>query len=323
MTKEDLTARLKRGILVLDGAMGTMIMRQNLDEDKFRGGRFKDHPVALKGCNDVLVLTQPDLIRNIHAAYLEAGSDIITTNTFNANGISLGDYQLLGYVKEINRKGAELARLSVDAYCRNRGISEGERPLVAGSIGPTSVSLSTGSDKWDFDAMAKSFAGQAVGLIEGGADILLLETVYDLRNSEAAIVGIKRAFEEKGESVPLIISATLTHENKLYSGEAIEEFVDAMSASGAVALGLNCGNGAEEMVWQIERLRSLYSGYIFMSPNAGLPDSSGNYAQTPEIILQIVRPLLENGIVNIIGGCCGTTPEHIRLIAQAVKDTNS
>lgn len=306
---------------MLDGAMGTIIMRQNLDEDRFRSEQFKDHPVALKGCNDVLVLTRPDLIREIHTAYLNAGADIITTNTFNANPLSLAAYQLASLAKEISSAGARLAREAAENYALKNHIEADRRPLVAGSMGPSCFSLTKGVGV-DFDAMADACAVHAAGLIEGGVDILLLETVFDLQNARAALVGIRKAFEQNGKVIPLIISATLTDGDRLYSGETIEEFVSAMLSSGAVVLGLNCGNGVEGMTRQIERLAAICPVNIAMFPNAGLPDAKGNYNETPERMLRAVKPLLEKGIVNIIGGCCGTTPEHIRLIAQAVKNCN-
>lgn len=312
MTAEDFTARLNREILVLDGAMGTMIMRA-------LSSAPRNASLQVSGvCYDELVLTEPDLIREIHTAYLDAGVDIISTNTFNANRLSLADYQLTHKVKDICRKGAELAREAVDDYCLKNGISTEKTPIVAGIMGPTSVSLSKCKGEC-FDIMADAYAEQAQGLIEGGVDLLLLETVFDLRNAEAAVAGIEREYKETDERLPLIISATLNEDGRLYSGNTLEQFADRFSRTGAVALGLNCGCGVREMVQQIERLADTYKGFIAIYPNAGIPDVLGNYHDTPEIMATALKPLLEKGLINIVGGCCGTNPEHIRLMADIAK----
>jgi len=326
MSFKDITSRLREETLVLDGAMGTMIMRGNLSEEDFRGARFSSHPVALKGCNDVLVLTRPDFISNIHYEYLEAGASIISTDTFNANRFSLSDYALSPFVKEIAREGAGVARSAVEKFCLRHDIPAGRRPLVAGSMGPTGVSLSISGNSGESDAASPSFADmtdayeeQASALIEGGVDLLLLETVFDTLNAKAAVAGIKRAFGIVGKEVPVIISATLTLQGRLLSGQTIEEFVDALSHSGALAFGLNCGFGAEALDPMVSRLAEVDPVFLSLHPNAGLPDEMGRYLDTPEKMLSEIIPILERGEVNIIGGCCGTTPDHIRLIAGEAK----
>lgn len=323
MSVDQLKNRLKEEVLVLDGAMGTMIMRENLAESDFRGERFKEHPVLIKGCNDILVLTRPEVIYGIHAAYLKAGADIISTDTFNANRLSLADYQLADNVVEICREGARLARKAVDDFCSANDIPDDRRPFVAGSMGPTGVSLSIsregGGADIGFSELADVFAEQATALIEGGVDILLMETIFDILNAKAAAVGINRAFETTGKRVPVIISATLTPQGRLLSGQTLAQFLDAMSHYGAFAYGLNCGMGAEGMAGLIEELSALSPVFVSMHPNAGLPDELGYYKDTPEIMLNEIRPVIEKGLVNIIGGCCGTTPDHIRLIAGEAK----
>lgn len=295
-------------VYVLDGAMGTMVQRLNLSESDFRGSEFARWHTELKGCNDILCLTRPDCIAAIHRQYIEAGADIIETNTFNANSISLADYGLQDYARRIARAGAELAVKTAAG-----------RALVAGSMGPTNVSLSLGQDAVDFDTMAEAYRQQALGLLEGGADILLIETAFDTLNAKAAIYGIERAKEETGrDGVRLMISATLTENGRLLSGQTIEAFIASVSHARPWSIGLNCGFGAEGM---LPRLRQMQATEALVSchPNAGLPDELGQYTETPEKMAKTVANILAEGLVNIIGGCCGTTPDHIRLIAQEAR----
>ncbi len=313
VTAEDFTARLNREILVLDGAMGTMIM-QALSSQHRKGSDICSQMSA--GSLDRLVLSEPGLIERIHSAYLEAGANIITTNTFNANRFSISDDK----VRDINRKGAELAREAVESYYLKNNIPAEKRPIVAGCMGPTAVSLSKCKDGGCFDAMAGAYAEQAQGLIEGGVDILLLETVFDLRNAEAAVAGVKMSYRNMCKQLPLIISAALNEDGRLYSGHTIEEFVDKFSSSESIALGLNCGCGACKMISQVERLAESYHGFIAVYPNAGIPDAHVHYNDIPEMMARTLKPLLDKRLIKIIGGCCGTTPEHIRLISDMVKN---
>lgn len=317
-----LESRLASCILVLDGAMGTMIMKKGLDEATFRGSRFAGHPVALKGCNDILCLTRPDIISSIHREYLDAGADIISTDTFNANDLSLAGYALSDHVSEICRAGARIAAQAVTQYCADNNIPSRLRPLVAGSMGPTGISLSvqdTSAASCDFDTMADAYCRQAIALIEGGVDLLLLETIFDTLNAKAASYGIHRAFDITGNTMPLMLSATLTEQGRLLSGQSISQFVDAMRHCGAISIGLNCGFGAEALRPWIETLSDSTTTYVSLHPNAGLPDDMGIYRDTPEKMLAELTPILESGHVNIVGGCCGTTPDHIRLIAREAR----
>ncbi|MDE6071581.1 MAG: homocysteine S-methyltransferase family protein [Muribaculaceae bacterium] len=323
MTDDQFIGRLLEGILVLDGAMGTMIMTRNLTEKDFRGERFGVHPMSLMGCNDVLVLTRPDLVYDIHYEYLEAGADIISTDTFNSNRISLAQYALDGYVREICRAGATVARKAVDDYCIEHGLQKERGPLVAGSVGPTRISLSAygkaASIGMGFAELADAFAEQVKGLIEGGVDLILLETVFDLINAEAAVKGIEKAFKEMGIRLPIVISFTLTPEGRIRSGQTIKECTEALSNSGAIVFGLNCSIGGKRMVQMVEEMAERSPLFVSVSPNAGMPDEKGYYGETPERMQDSLRPILEKRLVNIVGGCCGTTPDHIRLIAEEAK----
>ena len=314
-------------ILVLDGAMGTMIMNASLSENDFRGEKFADHPVALKGCNDVLVLSCPELISDIHRKYLEAGADIISTDTFNANRLSLSEYKITGFVSEICHEGAKLARKAVDEYCMKYAIDDYKRPFVAGSMGPTGVSLSismqdSADPAKDFDNMAAAYEKQATALIEGGVDLLLLETIFDTLNAKAAVYGISAAFNKLGKKIPIMISATLTENGRLLSGQTLTEFVEALGHADPVSFGLNCGFGAKQLLPYLEQLSAMTNKFVSVHPNAGLPDAMGCYLDTPQTMVLEAREILSEGLVNIIGGCCGTTPDHIRLIAEEAKKSS-
>ncbi|MDE7413608.1 MAG: methionine synthase [Muribaculaceae bacterium] len=319
--------RLSERIMVLDGAMGTMIMKASPTEEDFRGEAFLSHPVALKGCNDILTISFPELISGIHKEYLEAGADIICTDTFNANRLSLAEYRLESQVKEICKAGANIAKAAVEEFCNRNDIPASERPLVAGSMGPTGVSLSISiqespSPSDEFDKMADAYREQAEALIEGGVDILLLETVFDTMNAKAAAYGIEKAFHKLQKRIPVMISATLTENGRLLSGQTISMFVDALSHLFPVSFGLNCGFGAKALQPFISELASLpgvADKFISLHPNAGLPDAMGCYLDSPQKMEEELTPLLKNGIINIIGGCCGTTPDHIRRIARLAK----
>lgn len=304
---------LRERVLVLDGAMGTMIQRRGLSEEDFRGSLDIDPKVKVKGNNDLLCLTRPDVIRDIHRAYIEAGADIIETNSFNANAISMSDYGLAGMVGEINRAAARLARAEADAA--ERGV------FVAGSVGPSNVSLSIAGAGGGvtFDSLTEAFREQCAALIEGGVDLLLLETIFDTLNAKAAIAGAKRAIAESGRDIPLMISVTLTPQGRTISGQTLEAFVSSIGHAGALTLGLNCSFGAEEMEQYVASLKDK-PYYITVHPNAGLPDELGNYTESPEKMAETLGKFLDEGWVNIVGGCCGTTPEHIRAIARRAHE---
>lgn len=294
----------KNRILVLDGAMGTMIQRLGLSEADFRGSRFAQWNCELRGCNDLLCLTAPESIGRIHRAYIDAGADIIETNTFNSNAISLSDYGLAELAREIACAGAKIARRA----------AAGTSVLVCGSMGPTNVSLSLGGEV-TFDSLADAYAEQAAGLLEGGVDLLMIETAFDTLNAKAAICGIEKAQYEIGRTVPLMISATLTENGRLLSGQTLAAFVNSVSHARPLSIGLNCGFGADGMIPYLRELQGL-DCLVSCHPNAGLPDELGIYVETPEAMAATVSRMLGEGLVNIIGGCCGTTPAHIRLIKQ-------
>lgn len=310
---------LTRKIVVLDGAMGTMIQRENLTEEDFRGERFAGWKRKLKGCNDLLALTRPDVIGSIHSRYLEAGARIIETDSFNANAVSLADYGLQDYVEEINLAAARVAREAADAFMASH---QEETCWVAGSVGPSGKSLSMaqeldedggGAVGWDF--LADTFFLQCKSLLEGGVDLFLIETIYDSLNAKAAIWGARRAMESVGRKVPVILSVTLTESGRTLAGQTLEAFVATVAHCDPLAVGLNCSFGADAMMKYVEALQG-YPYFISVYPNAGLPNAMGEYDETPAMMASKVEPMLRRGMVNIIGGCCGTTPGHIRAIAS-------
>lgn len=313
---------LSQRVLVLDGAMGTMIQHHNLTENDFRGTRFANHSVNLKGCNDLLCLTRPDIIAGIHRQYLLAGADIIETNTFNANTLSMGEYQLPdSVVDEINLAAARLARAEVDRLKAETG----RLAWVAGSVGPGNISLSIAATtasghKVTFDEVAEAYRRQAAKLIEGGVDLLLLETIFDTLNAKASIYGVRQAIAESARpDIPLMISVTLTEQGRTLSGQTLKAFVASVAHANPIAIGLNCGFGADMMAPFIEQLQDI-PFYVSIHPNAGLPDEMGLYTETPDSMAATIASYLQRGWLNIVGGCCGTTPAHIAAIArEAVK----
>jgi 5-methyltetrahydrofolate--homocysteine methyltransferase len=314
---------LANRILVLDGAMGTMIQRLRLTDEQFRGERFKHHQTDLKGNSDLLVLTRPDDIAGIHAQYLEAGADIIETNTFTATTISQADYNLEAIAYELNVEGARLARRVTDEW----KVRTPDRPrFVAGSMGPTNRTLSISPDVNNaafrastFDEMRHAYAEQARGLIDGGVHILLLETIFDTLNAKAAIVGIEDAFEERGVRLPLMISVTITDRSgRTLSGQTLDAFYVAVEHARPFSIGLNCALGAREIRPYLAELARIATCYVSCYPNAGLPNAFGQYDELPDETGQLLREFATSGFVNVIGGCCGTTPDHIRAVAQAV-----
>lgn len=326
MGKERLGNALNRRVLVLDGAMGTLLRHTHLEEKDFRCRQFTDSQVQQhKYCYDILSITRPELIRKIHTDYLEAGADIIETNTFNANSISLAEFGLSDHAREICIAGVAVAREAVDTYCSRHDISPAARPFIAGTMGPTAVSLSLSmhqeKPETDFGTLVAAYTEQAAALLEAGADIILLETICDTLNADTAIYGIRRAMKALRKDVPLMLSVTLDNQGRLLSGETLDEFIKATSRSGAMIIGLNCGSGTSHLIPWLEHLSEITGCYTSFYPSAGLPDSTGSYNETPETMRHEIERILRKRLVNIIGGCCGTTPEHIRRIAAEARKT--
>jgi 5-methyltetrahydrofolate--homocysteine methyltransferase len=320
-----LAALLSQRILILDGAMGTMIQRYSLDENGYRGSSFKNHPADVKGNHDILSLTQPRIIEEIHSAYLEAGADLIETNTFNANAISQADYHLQDQVYALNVAAARIARKTADMFT---GKTPAKPRFVAGSIGPTTRTASLSPDvhrpglrSITFDQLAQAYSEQMRGLMDGGVDVFLLETFFDALNCKAAIFAAESLFEKTGRRIPLMISGTVTDKSGRLFGQTVEAFGISVAHGQPLGIGLNCALGAKEMRPFLEDLSRAAPCYILCYPNAGLPNQFGGYDQTPFEMAGIVGEFAESGLVNIVGGCCGTTPEHIRAIARAVAAT--
>jgi len=320
----DLDTILASRVLILDGAMGTMIQRRKLEEADFRGDRFRSHPRDLKGNSDVLVLTRPDVIGAIHREYLEAGADIIETNSFNGQAISQADYALEPYCYEINREAARLAREAADEYTAR---TPHQPRFVAGSMGPANRTLSISPDinnpalrSITFDQLKDAYADQVRGLIDGGSDVLLVETIFDTLNAKAALVAIDEVAEATGVRLPLMISVTITDRSgRTLSGQTLEAFYLSIAHARPWAIGLNCALGAREMRPHLAELAQLADSWVSVYPNAGLPNAFGEYDELPEETAGLLREFVTSGLANIIGGCCGTTPDHIRATVAAVK----
>ncbi|WNJ16809.1 methionine synthase [Pontibacter sp. G13] len=318
-TRERLVQLLDERILVLDGAMGTMIQKHTLSEEDFRGERFKDHPVPVKGNNDMLSLTQPEIIKAIHREYLEAGSDLIGTNTFSANSIAMEDYQMQDDVYDLNYYSAKLAKEAAQEY----SLKTPNKPrFVAGAMGPTNRTASLSPDVNDpgyravnFDQLVDAYYEQAVGLMDGGADILLIETVFDTLNCKAAIFAVETLAEERGQRIPIMVSGTITDASgRTLSGQVVEAFWISVKHADLLSVGLNCALGAKQLRQYVKDLSRVANVYISAYPNAGLPNEFGAYDQTDRQMAELIRPFLEEGLVNFVGGCCGSTPEHIKAI---------
>ncbi|MDO8534726.1 MAG: homocysteine S-methyltransferase family protein, partial [Xanthobacteraceae bacterium] len=321
-----LESLLKQRIVILDGAMGTMIQGYRLDEAGYRGARFKDCARDLKGNNDLLSLTQPQIIREIHAQYLAAGADVIETNTFNSTSIAQADYALEHLVHELNAEAAKLARTAADEFEQKDG-----RPrFVAGALGPTNRTASISPDVNDpgfrnvtFDELVATYTEAVHGLIEGGVDLLLLETIFDTLNAKAALFAIDACFEAHGVNLPIIISGTITDASgRTLSGQTTEAFWNSVRHARPLAIGLNCALGAQLMRPYIEELSRIADTYVSAYPNAGLPNplAETGYDETPAYTAGLIRDFAQSGFINIVGGCCGTTPAHIKAIADAVRD---
>lgn len=318
----DIKEILKERILVLDGAMGTMIQRHPLEEEDFRGKHFKNHGKALKGNNDLLSITRPEIIKEIHALYYEAGADMAETNTFSGTTIAQADYDLQSAVYDINYQSARIAKEVADEFTA----SEPHKPrFVAGSMGPTNRTASISPDVNDpgfravtFDDLVQAYKEQATALLNGGADLLLVETVFDTLNAKAALFAIEEVFEEKETACPVMVSGTITDASgRTLSGQTTEAFLVSLSHMPLLSIGLNCALGAEQLRPYLQTLSQKSPFYVSAHPNAGLPNEFGLYDQSPEEMAELIDGFLSDQFLNIVGGCCGTTPDHIRLIAEA------
>lgn len=321
---DELTALMRRRVLLLDGSMGVYIQRKGLSEAEFRGERFADWPQDLTGNNDLLSITQPEVIRSIHDSYLEAGADIIETNTFSAQCISMADYGMEELSYELNLVSAQLARAACDAYA-----TPGHPRFVAGALGPTNRTASISPDvndpgarNIDYQELVEAYLEQARGLVDGGSDLLLVETIFDTLNAKAALFAIEEFFEKSGERLPIIISGTVTDASgRVLSGQTVTAFWYSVRHVRPLAVGLNCALGAALMRPYIQELNRIAPDtFISCYPNAGLPNpmSDTGFDETPEVTSRLLHEFAAEGLVNIVGGCCGTTPDHIGAIAQAV-----
>lgn len=320
-----LTAAFEQRILVLDGAMGTLVQREGLTEADYRGTRFADVPQDLAGNSDVLVLTRPEVVRRFHRAYLEAGADLVETNTFSAQRISQADYGLEEHAYEMNREAARLARLECDAMTARTP----DRPrYVAGALGPTNTTASISPDVEDpaarnvsYVQLVEAYHEQARGLVDGGADLLLVETVFDTLNAKAAIFALETLFEERGRRWPVIVSGTITDASgRTLSGQTTEAFWNSVRHVRPLAVGLNCALGATEMRPYLAELARVTDCFVSAYPNAGLPNAFAEYDETPERQAGYVADFAEAGFVNLVGGCCGTTPAHLTAMRAALED---
>jgi len=329
MTREERQSALHKviqdRIIVLDSAMGTMIQDHHLSEADYRGERFKDHECDVRGNNDLLNLTYPEIISEIHRANLDAGADIIETNTFNSTSISQADYQMDRLARELNLEGAKLARAACDAV----SIQTSDKPrFVAGALGPTNKTASISPDVNDpgfrnvtFDDLRNAYKEAAEGLIAGGVDLLFVETIFDTLNAKAALFALEDLFSQTRNRVPVVVSGTITDKSgRTLSGQTPEAFWNSVRHATPFAIGLNCALGAEQLRPYISDLARVANTYISAYPNAGLPNEFGEYEQSPEDMAKHVREWAQNGLLNLVGGCCGSTPAHISAIAKAIAE---
>ena len=323
--KEILYKIAKEKILILDGAMGTMIQQYSLDENDFRKGWFEDHQYPLKGNNDLLSLTRPEIIKKIHAQYYDAGADIVETNTFSGTSIAQSDYQLQDYAYDINFHSAKLAREVADDFTEK----EPNKPrFVAGSIGPTNRTASISPDVNDpgfrnvsFEELNVAYKEQVKGLIDGGSDILLIETVFDTLNAKAALFAVQEVFQELKIELPVMVSGTITDASgRTLTGQTTEAFLISMSHYPLFSIGLNCALGAKDMQPYLKTLSRKSTFLVSAHPNAGLPNEFGEYDETPEMMADQIKVFLEDNMLNVLGGCCGTTPEHIKALSALAKE---
>ncbi|MGC1550394.1 MAG: homocysteine S-methyltransferase family protein [Rhodanobacter sp.] len=336
-----LEAALAKRILIIDGGMGTMLQGHELDESSFRGERFvhghdgehahhghtHDHPGGcdLKGNNDLLTLTKPDIIRGVHEAYLAAGADLVETNTFNSTRISQADYKLEHLAYELNRDGAKLARAACDKFTAQTP----DKPrFVIGVLGPTSRTASLSPDVNDpgfrnvtFEELATNYTEATNGLIDGGADVIMVETIFDTLNAKAALFALSELFHQKGARMPVMISGTITDRSgRTLSGQTAEAFYYSMRHARPLSIGFNCALGAADLRPHVQTLADLAESYVSTHPNAGLPNAFGEYDETPEQMASVIGSFARDGLLNLVGGCCGTTPAHIKAIAEAVRN---
>lgn len=322
--KNDIHSILKKRILVLDGAMGTMLQEYQFSEEDFRGERFADYHMPLKGNNDLLSLTQPEAILEIHRKYLEVGADIIETNTFSGTTIAMADYEMGNLVYELNVESAKLARQAADEYTAKTP----EKPrFVAGSIGPTNRTASLSPDvnrpeyrAVTFDDLRIAYKQQTEALLDGGVDILMVETVFDTLNAKAALFAIEEVKEERSSTVPVMVSGTITDASgRTLSGQTVEAFLISVEHIPLLSVGFNCALGAEQLRPYVQRLSRATNFYTSAHPNAGLPNAFGEYDQTAEEMRDLIEDYLKDNLVNIVGGCCGSRPEHIKLIVEVAE----
>ena len=315
---------LKQRILVLDGAMGTMLQRYNFSEEDFRGDRFKDYPTSLKGNNDLLSLTQPKAIADVHRKYFEAGADIVETNTFSGTTIGMYDYNMEDLVYELNFESAKIAKQVAEEFTK----AEPSKPrFVAGSIGPTNKTASLSPDvnrpeyrAITFEELRIAYKQQVEALIDGGVDLLLVETIFDTLNAKAALFAIEEVKEERNIDIPIMVSGTITDASgRTLSGQTVEAFLTSISHIPLLSVGFNCALGAEQLKPYLQRLSNETEFYTSAHPNAGLPNAFGEYDQSAKEMQGFVEDYLKDGLINIIGGCCGTTPEHIKAIAEVAN----
>ena len=321
----ELKKLLEQKILVLDGAMGTMLQRYKFTEEDYRGERFKDFPFPLKGNNDLLSLTQPQAIAEVHRKYFEAGADIVETNTFSGTTIGMADYHMEEFVYELNFQSAKIAKEVADEFTQ---ANPNKPRFVAGSIGPTNRTASLSPDvnrpefrAITFEELRVAYKEQVEALIAGGVDILLVETIFDTLNAKAALFAIEEVKEEQNIDIPIMVSGTITDASgRTLSGQTVEAFMTSVSHIPLLSIGFNCALGAEQLKPYLQRLAQKTDFFTSAHPNAGLPNAFGQYDQTPEEMQAFIKEYLDHELVNIIGGCCGTTPEHIKAIADVVND---
>jgi len=321
----NIKTELQKRILVLDGAMGTMLQQYKFTEEDYRGDRFKDYPSSLKGNNDLLSITQPKAISEVHRKYFEAGADIVETNTFSGTTIAMADYNMENLVYELNCESAKIAKQVADEFTK----ANPEKPrFVAGSIGPTNKTASLSPDvnrpeyrAITFDELRIAYKQQVDALIDGGVDVLLVETIFDTLNAKAALFAIDEVKEERQLDIPVMVSGTITDASgRTLSGQTVEAFLTSVSHIPLLSVGFNCALGAEQLKPYLQRLSNATDFYTSAHPNAGLPNAFGEYDQTPKQMQQLIEDYLQDGLINIIGGCCGTNPEHIKAIAEVAQN---
>jgi 5-methyltetrahydrofolate--homocysteine methyltransferase len=319
---------LQQHILVIDGAMGTMIQRYKLNEADYRGEQFKNWHKDVKGNNDMLCITQPHIIEEIHLKYLQAGANILETNTFSAQRISMADYDMQDYSYQLNLEAAKCARNAVSKFLESEQGKQSIGVFVAGAIGPTNRTLSLSPDVNNpgyravtFDEVMEAYYEQVKGLVDGGVDVILIETIFDTLNAKAAIYAVKKYFADYSIELPIMISGTITDASgRTLSGQTLEAFYYSVEHANPISVGFNCALGATQMKPHIEELSALASCYVSAYPNAGLPNAFGEYDEQAHETGHIIEEWAKEGLVNIVGGCCGTTPDHIKCIADAVRN---